>query len=378
MTLAGVDESRAAAIGAYVRDEHLRAAARPVVAPDDGAFLASPLIEVLPIVADACRLRNDVLYACRQRRRTTLVSGANAGLFRLLCAEHVVEEVEEHSREWTDGPTEHRAFLGAWREEYLPLLRVVPIDDQLEATLSTDERRRIELLRDVDPDDVPSAVLALVLGAFYLTNDRHAFEAVYGGEQSFGAHSDWVGLLGAAGDAGELGKLVQGSTHSLLIAGAGMVEVVRWLANRYGHVVALAVASSISLALVASPQRRHRMRSFAKGVGELAFSLLAEQQSASEQFAQALCATPSWADLSASKPDGVLLRASLRTLARSGRSPRRASELAGLLPALGVPQGEDKVRATLRSCDAFQEVYRGRWQVGTARATLHAGRDGAQ
>lgn len=223
MTVAGVDESRAVAIGALVRDEHLRSAARPLVAPDDdGAFPGSPLIEVVPVVPDACRLRNDVLYACRHRRRTILVNGANAGLFRLLCAEHVVEEVEEHSRDWTNGLTEHRAFLGAWREAYLPVLRVVPVDDQLEATLSPGERQGIEVLHDVDADDVPSAILALVLGAFYLTNDRHAFEAVYGDDQDFGAHSDWVSLLRAAGNAGEAGKLVQGSAHSLLIAGAGM------------------------------------------------------------------------------------------------------------------------------------------------------------
>lgn len=107
------------------------------------------------------------------------------------------------------------------------------------------------------------------------------------------------------------------------------------------------------------------MRAFAEGVGEVALALLAEQQSASEQFAKSLPATPRWADRAASNPDGVLLRASLRTLARSGRTPRAANELAGVLPALGVPQGEAKVRATLRSSDAFHEVCRGGWQAGT-------------
>lgn len=35
-------------------------------------------------------------------------------------------------------------------------------------------------LAEVDPDDVPSVILSFSLGAFFLSEDRRALEAVYG------------------------------------------------------------------------------------------------------------------------------------------------------------------------------------------------------
>ncbi|WP_423783048.1 hypothetical protein [Ferrimicrobium acidiphilum] len=53
-----------------------------------------------PIVVDANVLRNDILYSCRNDRRTSLVVATNAGFLRMFCAEHVIEEVDEHSQRW--------------------------------------------------------------------------------------------------------------------------------------------------------------------------------------------------------------------------------------------------------------------------------------
>ena len=81
--------------------------------------------------------------------------------------------------------------------------------------------------------------------------------------------------------------------------------------------------------------------------------------------------TPSWQSLAATNPPGaVLVRACMYTLARSAMSDRSAEELAQELPYLGVAQGEAKVRDVLRSTNSFEEVWRGRWQLGDVASVL--------
>jgi hypothetical protein len=128
-------------------------------------------------------LRNDIRRACRTGQRTVLVTAANAGLIRLFCARHVHDEVIEHSGEWTaTGPVTRNGFLRAWLLEYLPLIRVVPIGAGHLAWLGPAELARVRHLAQPaqDPDDVPSAVLALLLGAFFLSGDVKPLRAVYG------------------------------------------------------------------------------------------------------------------------------------------------------------------------------------------------------
>jgi len=62
---------------------HQRSAKEPIVFPSgQGAFSDSLFVPPPPVVPDASRLRNDILYACRSEQRTTLVTAANAGLLR--------------------------------------------------------------------------------------------------------------------------------------------------------------------------------------------------------------------------------------------------------------------------------------------------------
>jgi len=88
-----------------------------------------------------------------------------------------------------------------------------------------DEIVRIEELRVVDPEDVPSVTLALVLvlvlvlvlGAFYLSDDKRALRAVYGAAADLWRHGELLDLLRAGGDAGNSGSpgrtRVQGDAH---------------------------------------------------------------------------------------------------------------------------------------------------------------------
>ncbi len=85
-------------------DMHTRNSREPIRLPSlNGAFPEDFLLQPPPVVPDANRLRNDILYACRHGRRTVLVTAANAGLLRLFCAQHVVDEVVGHSAEWAEG-----------------------------------------------------------------------------------------------------------------------------------------------------------------------------------------------------------------------------------------------------------------------------------
>lgn len=91
-------------------------AVAPIRFPDpQGAFPGDILLRPPPVVVDANVQRNDILRACRTGQRTVLVTAANAGLFRLFCAQHVYDEVIEHSGEWTaGGPVTRGAFLRRW------------------------------------------------------------------------------------------------------------------------------------------------------------------------------------------------------------------------------------------------------------------------
>jgi hypothetical protein len=80
---------------------------------------------------------------------------------------------------------------------------------------------------------------------------------------------------------------------------------------------------------------------------------------------------PAWKSLAASNPPGAVLgRACLHSLGRSARSDRSAAELTADLPWIGVAQGEDKVRQTLRDAICFTEVWQGRWQADYAASPV--------
>jgi predicted nucleic acid-binding protein len=174
-------ESLAVALPRGLRGIHIQNATEPIRFPSvGGAFPDDFLLAPPPIVPDANRLRDDVLYACGHNQRTVLITAANAGLFRLFCGEHVMREVVEHSEEWTEqAGVSQREFLARWLLEYLPVIRVIPDAVDLGSLLNLVERGRIQQLVRADPDDVPSASLAIVLGALYLSNDGPALLAVY-------------------------------------------------------------------------------------------------------------------------------------------------------------------------------------------------------
>ena len=98
---------------------HKDSAVAPIRFPGpEGAFPADILLRPPPVVVDANVLRNDIRRACRTGQRTVLVTAANAGFIRLFCAEHVYDEVIEHSGDWTADRAGHPRRLppqrGCW------------------------------------------------------------------------------------------------------------------------------------------------------------------------------------------------------------------------------------------------------------------------
>ena len=134
---------------------------------EGGAFPSAYMVQPLPVVPDANWLRGDIRYACLHQGRTVLVNAANEQSLRIFCAQHVIEEVFEHSREWTERATphvSHEDFMTRLRNEYLAVIRVVPNDGVPYTWMSPDERARIAAL--TDRDDVPSVILALAVRGF--------------------------------------------------------------------------------------------------------------------------------------------------------------------------------------------------------------------
>jgi hypothetical protein len=325
-------------------------------------------------VVDANVLRNDIRRACRTGQRTVLVTAANVGLLRLFCAEHVYREVIEHSGEWTAaGPVTRDDFLRRWLLEYLPLIRVVPIGEGHLAWLSPAELARIRHLAQPgqDPDDVPSAMLALLLEAFFLSDDGKPLRAVYG-DADLSGHREWVSILKAGGDAGQLGKTFTLVVNLTALAGYGMASGARRIAAATSPW--LLVAAGLAAAwwyLNRSASTRQRVASIAGSILACALGAAIAYQEVQDQFTSAAPKTPDWESLAADLPlAAVLERACLHTLARSPGCDRSAAELTTELPYLGVAQGQAKVRQVLREAGPFTEVWRGRWQAGHAAPAL--------
>jgi predicted nucleic acid-binding protein len=361
---------------------HRQNAAEPIRAPDEhgafpslgqlGAGLASDGIP--PVVIDANVVRNDVRYACEKNQRTVLVTAANSGAVRLYAASHVIGELDEHGEEWAreSKGVSHAAFKARWEAEYRPLVREVRNEDLGPALLDPAERERVAQLAAVDPDDVPSVILSLVLGAFFLSEDGRAVRAVYGQDVDLEAHRDWLEVLKAGGDAGELGKSLLVAAGVPLAGAAGLFSLTRWLAQRFSPWVPASLGVTL-VGLLRSRISSERWQSLGGVLSDLTSALAHIQHQhriALERFRQASPPTPAWKELARTNDDRVVLvRACLRTLARSPASPMSAVELAEVLPDLGVGRGEKLVREVLRSQGCFAEPYAGRWQVGRPTPT---------
>lgn len=370
-------DDAAAGVKGFLRDLHRQANKSPIgYASRTGAFPGAALLpRVFPLVLDANMIRGELLRMTRTGR-TVLVNAANTGVFRLFVAQHVVDEVWEHYATWAKRKkVPEAAVLKAWETELLPLLRCVAIPD---GWTTPDESIRLATLArpepDGDPDDVPTATLALILGVPLLSRDGKPLEAVYGTDFDKEAHKQWLNALKAGGDLGPLGQYVQMTTKLVALLGGGAIAGMRAAASRWSWVTVLAsVAGSGALAALLIPADarrsiRSRVRS-ALGSGLTFFAgINSAHQLAEEQFRTLAAPAPSDENLLTDlAPTAAIGRLCLRELARAPAGRLPAVELHHRLAAnYDIAGGAGMVRNELRRWPCFVHVGDGEYQVGHA------------
>jgi predicted nucleic acid-binding protein len=356
---------------------HRRTHVAPIAYADSaGAFPATVLLpRVFPLVLDANMIRGE-LIRMGGSGRTVLVNAANSGVFRLFVAEHVVDEVWEHYATWARRRKVAAADVrAAWESGLLPLLRCVTVPD---AWATVDESARLaRLARPApggDPDDVPTATLALLLGAPLLSRDGKPLEAVYGPGFDKETHIEWLNALRAGGDLGPLGQYLQLSTNLIVLLGKGVIGGLRAAAGRWSWSAALLAIAGCGavVSLLAPADLRKRIGSGIGTVLEVSLTFMAgvtaAHQRAEEQFRTLAAPSPSderiLADLA---PQASIGRLCLRELARAPESHLSAAELHDRLTATyTIPGGAQTVQRTLDHWACFEHVGDGEYQVGRA------------
>jgi predicted nucleic acid-binding protein len=350
--------------------------------PDEyGAFppTAWPVhwFPVPPLVADANVLRNDILYSCRKQQRTTLVTAANAGVLRLFCASHVPEEIEEHAGKWAhEGRADPDDFLRRWRHEYVPLLRRVEVPFQLLTDL---EVEALEVLYNKDPDDVPSASLARLLGAFFLSEDGHALKAVYGPEVDTERHHAWLAAIRSGSSSAQISGVVNTAVIFPAIFGQGILDGGKRLYNINPWLLAGAAAGAGTggyLLWRSKNERVQRVRSgawrFLEYLADVAGQLVIYMSECEVTFNVMFPTVPGWEDLSTThRGEDVLARSCLYELAREPSGNLSAVQMHEKLP-FHLPGNEKAIREVFREYECFERVGRGRWQVGSTWAPSSA------
>jgi predicted nucleic acid-binding protein len=356
-----------------LRTWHQEAAGKPIAHADAaGEFPQAAVARPPSIVLDANVLHDDILYACRRGGRTTLITAANQQAVRLYCAEHVVEEVEEHALEWCREKGEDvSAFLATWSTTYVPLIRVVtsPPED----LLLPDEADRVKKLNSFvggDPDDVPSTVLAIRLGAVYLTKDSRAAKAAYGMRRDPEELKQWLDILRAGGNAGQLGVMFE---VSVLVVGTPIMGI----ATAYGALtksfpMPVRVLIAIGLLVLAAwgvskldDDTRDILMELGSAIASFAGATMGERAGALRLIENATVVMPPPDAEVANLPKRRLVaRRLIRELARSRAGCLTVASLVAQIRADGLLVSESTVRSALRTYACFDETYRGWWQVG--------------
>ncbi len=363
----------------YLAHVHAEARAAGINGPDEngafpGTWLNLLFDEPIVIVPDTNVLRQDIDSACRRNGRGVLIAAANSGIFRLICAEHVINEVERQLAEWAGYQTASvDNYLDRWNSEYLPLLHVVRGEGLPLSVLSSAERRRVDALNE-PKEDIASVALALSLGAFYLTKDARAWEAVYARPANTDDLYRWLAALQEGGDAGQLGRLAHTSTSLTVLGIAGIGHLAKQLWQKAPWIVA-ALGGVAALVALRTPRERYQRIANVLGQGFHVFSeeIYMPHYELSRRFQQRAPEIPPWDELEQSnRRDDVLARACMYHLARAKTTQMTAEKLARELRYdLTIGRDAQRVREILdKHPHCFYKPYRGEWQVGHALTAL--------
>lgn len=201
-----------------------------------------------PIVVDANRLRGEIRALAQSGHDTALVTLARTGFMRLFTAGHVLREVDTYREKWA-----HEAWMSVLR----PLTNEVSFSRDL---LTPDELARIEILDQPqplgDPDDVPTAIAAMVLGAPLLSGDYAPLTAVYGPGVDMKQHDAYLNALFGGGRALVVSQWGHVAMMLARLFGGLGTSGIRALAARTGAVPLL--MGAVGAVLIAASSERTR------------------------------------------------------------------------------------------------------------------------
>jgi hypothetical protein len=360
----------AQAVGVMLIGTHKRNAFAPLEPPsEEGIFPAAIFRKPRPVVGDTRCLCEDIAYACRNDRRTVLVTATNQQIIRLFCSAHVIGEILEHHAVFSSEakmPVRSEDFLLRFASEYLPLLRVVADDGVPVDWLSPAEQKRLAILAASDTDDIPSVKLALASRGLYLSKDKPALRAVYGAESDLVEHAEWLERLRAGGDAAELERFMDSSGRFTYLSGYGVVKGAQRAYDLMGPWSILAGAvGAYGLWQWLSEQSRQSLRSGLGRFVEFCAELMIQQRAHEQCFDAALPSVPTLGELALhNSANDVLGRACIHALAREPDGHLSAQELAGKVRRQ-LPCADARVRTIVRDVPCFSQVRPGRWQIGS-------------
>ena len=317
-----------------------------------------------PWVIDANELYGAVLHTARTSKTNLLARAASAGLITWYIAEHAAGEVDEHLDKWAnDAGIDPVAAWRSWDEIYRPMLRLVP-GDLTELALTADEQQRLAELALRDSDDLPTARLAMAIGARLATRDGALLEATYGPGRTSSEHADE--LIPTASALNSSGQLRELEAFAVLLPAALVAELVAIV--RRTPVLGAVGAGAAAFAL----RSRDRRQQLHAGVQRLWAGLLATlevwmaaHQTISEQLARY---EPVVSDLITTADEldtDARPRIVMWMLAGRGQADASATDLASTWPAeVSQLRSTTDARSILHAGVAFIETTRGRFQLG--------------
>ena len=326
----------------------------------DGLLLAASNSLVRPVVVlDTKAVINSACHRVRRGAPGRLEQAVllhPLGLVPLFTPRHVIEEVDKHlvGRALEEG-LDPAAVARVWNQQLRPHIRVV----DLEIRDHLDPRLRGVLA--ADPDDLPTAALALLVApAVVFTDDADLVD------NGFASRAWWTKaasdvLIIAMADGQVLGVIV-GVGTTVTGIGYGTAAVVRAVRRAPLMTVTVAVAILTGAWLLLPRFPPGRVRAAFKEVGAAAGMAWREMQ----ESRQAAAARLPWVPIPPGRAPTVEERCA-RLLARI-TGTLSAAELHEQLhrdtphPVPAVAE----VRAALRGHRAFVQVDRGRWQLGAS------------
>lgn len=316
-----------------------------LIADSYGALLPyRSVLRIRAAVVDADVLLKEIVAQVKRPGEIVLFSASRLGLLRIYVADTVPAEVDRNlERVCAETRRDYAAALAVW-ESWRPHLRVVATPDVLPAEVG-----------EVEPSDVPTAVLALTLGREATwSNDRDLQRTGFARRYP----------LGAALAMRDVSSAEVNVHISLRISGGaleGTMELVRraWLAA--GPRGQLAVLGALGLLLGIGLARRREITAAISASAPQVLSAIAQSfEQARDWYSSELKKLPPAPVIDSSLPLDYLIA---RVLAYAPL-PLTAPEIVSRLATLKVTVPLDIARMTLVRSRIFVPVGRWYWQLG--------------